>query len=156
MKRNFLKLLEPHDMPWLEKIDVVLLREKVDMVDKSLFRELQENDILFIDSSHIIRPQGDVLFEYQEKLPILNKEFLIHTHDIFHHQDYSEKWVYEHKLRNEQYLPEAFLTFNKEFRIIGALNYLANHHKNELRNTCPVLSQQPGKYSNGAFWMIKN
>lgn len=148
--------IEPYEMPWLEKADVVLRREKVETVDKSLFKELQANDILFIDSSHIIRPQGDVLFEYQEILPILNKGVLIHVHDIFSPQDYPENWVYEHKLWNEQYLLEAFLTFNKEFRIIGALNYLALYHAGELGNSCPLYNKHPGKYRPGAFWMIKN
>jgi hypothetical protein len=57
-------------------------REKVEDVDINIFKELQKDDILFIDSSHIIRPQGDVLLEYLEILPQLNSSVLIHVHDI--------------------------------------------------------------------------
>ena len=147
--------IEPYEMPWLENFDVELLREKVENVDKSVFQQLEANDILFIDSSHVIRPQGDVLFEYQEILPLLKKGVLIHIHDIFSPQDYPDKWIYDHKLWNEQYLLEAFLTFNHDFKIIGALNYLALYHQKELSGKCPVYGQPEIKNSIGAFWMVR-
>ena len=147
--------IEPYEMPWLEKFDVELLRKKVEDVDKSIFTQLEANDILFIDSSHVIRPQGDVLFEYQEILPLLKKGVLVHIHDIFSPQDYHENWVYEHKLWNEQYLLEAFLTFNKEYKIIGALNYLALYHQDKLAAKCPVYDSQTVKNNPGAFWMVR-
>ena len=56
--------IEPFEMPWLEQAAVQVLRKRVEDVDRAFFDELQANDILFIDSSHIIRPQGDVLCEY--------------------------------------------------------------------------------------------
>ena len=63
--------IEPYEMPWLESSGVSVMRNKVEDVDLGFFSRLQENDILFIDSSHVIRPQGDVLFEYLELLPTL-------------------------------------------------------------------------------------
>jgi len=55
--------VEPYEQPWLEELDVELLRARVETLGPDLFRELGAGDILFIDSSHVIRPQGDVLFE---------------------------------------------------------------------------------------------
>ncbi|MDX1373397.1 MAG: hypothetical protein R3321_13070, partial [Nitrososphaeraceae archaeon] len=55
--------IEPYEQPWLEKIGIKVIREKVENVGIEIFKQLKENDILFIDSSHMIRPQGDVLFE---------------------------------------------------------------------------------------------
>jgi len=144
--------IEPYEQPWLEKTGVSLIREKVENIEKKLFRELEANDILFIDSSHIIRPQGDVLFEYLELLPLLKPGVIIHVHDIFTPKDYPDEWIYSHKLWNEQYLLEAFLTLNTEFIIIGALNYLAHNHPNELAATCPMFARQPGREP-GAFWI---
>lgn len=40
-------------MPWLERTSVQVNRSKVEAIDKALFSELGENDILFMDSSHI-------------------------------------------------------------------------------------------------------
>ena len=75
--------IEPYEMPWLESSDVSVIRKKVEEVELSFFSQLQEGDILFIDSSHIIRPQGDVLFECLELLPSLNTGVVVHVHDIF-------------------------------------------------------------------------
>lgn len=147
--------IEPYEKPWLEKIKVELVREKVENLDLSFFQKLETNDILFIDSSHIIRPQGDVLFEYLELLPTLKSGVLVHIHDVFTPKDYLNEWVFkQHLFWNEQYLLEAFLTFNSEFRIIGALNYLTHKYPNEFVDKCPIFAKQKGREP-GAFWMIK-
>jgi len=141
--------IEPYEMPWLEKTGVTVIRERVEQVNKELFLELQENDILFIDSSHIIRPQGDVLYEYLELLPILKAGVIVHIHDIFSPRDYLKQWVVDEiKLWNEQYLLEAFLTSNKEWRIIGALNYLHHTYYTELKSKSPFLNEtrEPGSF----------
>lgn len=151
--------IEPYEVQWLEELGVEVIREKVEKLDKSIFQNLKSNDILFIDSSHIIRPQGDVLFEYLEILPSLKSDVLVHVHDIFTPKDYLDEWVYGHFFWNEQYIVEAFLTFNSEFRIIGALNYLAHNHRKELAEKCPFFASNKGfernKSEPRAFWMIK-
>lgn len=135
--------IEPYEMPWLEKTGVTVLRERVERVDKALFSQLGENDILFIDSSHIIRPQGDVLYEYLELLPTLKAGVIVHIHDIFSPRDYLKQWVVDEvKLWNEQYLLEAFLTGNREWKIIGALNYLHHSYYVEFKRTCPYLNEK--------------
>lgn len=148
--------IEPYEMPWLEQIEVELIRKKVENIDKSFFQKLEGNDILFIDSSHIIRPQGDVLFELLELLPTLKSGVLIHIHDIFTPKDYLKEWVYNrHYLWNEQYLLEAFLTYNSEFRVIGATNYLAHNYQKAFEEKCPIFAKQPGREP-GAFWIVRN
>jgi len=147
--------VEPYENHWLEKLDVKVLREKVENLDKELFRGLGANDILFIDSTHIIRPQGDVLFEYQEILPILRPGVIIHIHDIFTPKNYPEDWVSRRVIFwNEQYLLEAFLTFNDKYKIIGALNYLKHNYFKELSDKCPVLKNEPDREPR-SFWMVR-
>src|SRR4029078_2458503 len=100
------------------------------------------DDILFIDSSHIIRPQGDVLFEYLELIPSLKAGVIVHVHDIFSPKDYLKEWVIDEvHFWNEQYLLEAFLTCNSDWKVIGALNYLHHNHYQHLQATCPFLTQ---------------
>ncbi len=133
--------IEPYEMQWLEKTEVSVIRQKVEDVGTAFFSELNENDILFIDSSHIIRPQGDVLFEYLELLPVLNKGVIVHIHDILSPQDYPEDWVKkEVRFWNEQYLLEAFLTSNRDWKIIGALNFLHHHFYDKLKEKCFYLT----------------
>ena len=147
--------IEPYEHTWLESAGVSVIRDKVECLDESVFETLERNDILFIDSSHIIRPQGDVLFEYLQILPLLNAGVLVHIHDIFTPKDYLDKWVLEnHCLWNEQYLLEAFLTGNSSYRIIGALNYLSHHYREEFSTACPIYSAHRTEEP-GAFWMVK-
>ncbi len=146
--------IEPFERPWLQQLDVELIRTPVERCDKSLFRTLQANDILFIDSSHVIRPQGDVLFEYLEILPLLEVGVFVHVHDIFTPRDYPPEWLIEKNLFwNEQYLVEAFLSFNTSFEIIGALNYLKHHHLAELAAKFPVFARESDRREPGSLWL---
>ena len=148
--------IEPYEMPWLEKTGVQVIRKLAEDVDISFFSKLQQNDILFIDSSHIIRPQGDVLFEFLEILPTLHPRVIIHIHDIFSPKDYTKKHLVEDVLFwNEQYLLEAFLTCNNDFVIIGALNYLKTHFPDRLNSQLPILKNNP-HHVPGSFWIKKN
>lgn len=141
--------IEPYEMPWLEKTGVHVVRQRVEDIDVSFFSELQENDVLFIDSSHVIRPDGDVLFEYLELLPTLNNGVIVHTHDIFSPRNYLKEWLLDEvRLWNEQYLLEAFLSHNDTWKIIGALNYLHHSHYEKLKSVAPFLSpdREPGSF----------
>ena len=126
--------IEPFEAQWLESYGVKTYREKIELIDLSYFNQLESGDFLFIDSSHIIRPQGDVIFEVLEILPNLKKGVFVHFHDVFSPNDYPEDWVFN-KVRfwNEQYLLEAFLSNNDSWRIIGALNLLNESYKDEFK-----------------------
>lgn len=149
------KCIEPYEMKWLENCEVEVIRKKLQDVDMNLFSSLGADDILFIDSSHIIRPQGDVVIEYLNILPILHKGVIVHIHDIFTPQDYCDEWVYEDvRFWNEQYMLEAFLSCNKEFEILAMVNYLKNKHFSLLAEKCPILGKNP-EHEACAFWMRK-
>ena len=129
-------------------------RTKIEELDPSIAESLVANDILFIDSSHVLRPQGDVVYEYLNMLGRLQKGVLIHVHDIFTPRDYPDAWVLDdRRLRNEQYLLEAFLCFNPAFKIIGALNWLWHSHSDRLDRACPLLLMNGGEP--GSFWFTR-
>lgn len=141
--------IEPYEAPWLEGLGVRVLRERVEEVDPLLITSLKHNDILFIDSSHVIRPQGDVITELLYILPQLVSGVVVHIHDIFTPRDYSAAAIIRDiSFWNEQYLLEAFLTQNPQWEIIGALNYLHHKYPSALRQTCPYLekSREPGSF----------
>lgn len=141
--------IEPYEMPWLEQMDITIIREKVEEIDLSFFSQLKENDILFIDSSHVIRPQGDVLFEYLELLPSLNKGVIVHIHDIFSPRNYPKSWLQDDiRFWNEQYLVEAFLSNNDSWEIIASLNFLHHNYYNLLKEVAPFLTpeREPGSF----------
>lgn len=146
--------IEPYEATWLKELDIDLIRTPVERLDLAIFRELEAGDILFIDSSHMIRPQGDVLFEYLEVLPILKSGVFVHIHDIRTPKDYWPAWLRrEVRLWNEQYLVEAFLSFNDQYRIVGALNFLKYHYPQELSRACPVFGRQASSCEPGSLWI---
>lgn len=145
--------VEPYEAPWLQALGVELIRTPVEQLDLGFFSQLSSGDILFIDSSHVIRPQGDVVFEYLQILPSLREGVLVHVHDIFTPRDYLDDWVRkEVRLWNEQYLLEAFLCSNRDWRVVAALNYLQHHHYDELKAVAPHLApdREPG-----SFYLLK-
>lgn len=147
--------IEPYEQPWLETLPVSLSRNKLEEVDPSLAEGLEAGDILFIDSSHIIRPQGDVLTAVFEWVGRVKPGVLIHVHDILSPRDYPEEWLFSCRFMwNEQYLLEAFLAFNESFRILLPLNHLFVEQTKTMLQCCPAQAK-PGRTIPTSFWFIR-
>ncbi|MDR1012294.1 MAG: class I SAM-dependent methyltransferase [Coxiellaceae bacterium] len=133
--------IEPYEQPWLDNLNGVnVIRRRVEECKLDWSSMLCAGDLLFIDSSHIIRPQGDVLKEYLEIFPQLQSGVFIHVHDIFTPKDYPKSWLVDDvKFWNEQYLLEALLTNTSRYEIVAALNYLKNNYYSVLCKICPYL-----------------
>jgi len=140
--------IEPYEMPWLEATGVQVVRQRVEDLNLLMFEELKENDILFIDSSHIIRPQGDVLREYLQIIPRLAKGAIVHVHDIFTPRDYTTSFYNVPRFWNEQYLLEAFLAYNKSWEVLLAANMLKHECFDLLKSKCIWLTadREPGSF----------
>lgn len=143
-------LIEPYEHPWLSHLaDVDVRRHKLEDTILDFSKELTSGDLLFIDSSHIIRPQGDVLKLYLEVLPVLAPGVIVHIHDIFTPRDYLIEWLRDDvRFWNEQYLLEALLTHSDRYEVILAANYLKRYHYTELLKVCPYLTsdREPGSF----------
>lgn len=131
-----------------------LVPEEVQNVPVSRFGELKENDILLIDSSHILKIGSDVQHEYLEILPRLNKGVLVHAHDIFLPAEYPREWVCEQcRFYTEQYLLQAFLAFNSAFEVLWMGSYMHLKHQEELEQA--FSSYDRNKVWPGSFWLRK-
>ncbi len=133
--------IEPHPAPFL--IDspglTHLIATPVQQVPLSLFRSLEQGDILFIDSTHVVSMDSDVVFECLRILPELAPGVLVHFHDIFTPLDYPEKFVMTNLcFWSEQYLLEAFLSFNDRFRVVWSGSAMQQFHAGELRQAFPA------------------
>lgn len=147
--------IEPYEMPWLNQLETTkVIRSLVEDTDISIFKDLEENDILFIDSSHVIRTGGDVVFEYLRILPILKKGVIVHIHDIFLPYEYPKHWIQLYRrFWTEQYLFQAFLTYNTNFKVLLSLNYLEKNHPNAFSQACPVYANKHRKLPVSSFWI---
>jgi hypothetical protein len=123
-----------------------LITARVQDVPWTEFQNLQENDILFIDSSHVLKIGSDVQYEYLEVLPRLKKGVLVHIHDVFLPLEYPEDWVLRrNRYWTEQYLLQAFLAFNSAFEVLLAGTYLHVKHPD-------VLEASFNTYRRGQEW----
>jgi hypothetical protein len=127
-----------------------LIEKKVEDIDLEFFSQLHSGDILFIDSSHTVRIGGDVNYLFLEVLPRLKPGVIVHVHDIFFPFDYPRDWVTdEFRFWSEQYLLQAFLTFNSTFEVLMANNYLSHYYEDAVKTAFPSLTSWGG----GSFWM---
>jgi hypothetical protein len=129
-----------------------LIEDRVESIPVSVFQELGRNDILFIDSSHVVRTGGDVVYEFLEVLPRLGAGVLVHVHDVFLPADYPKTWVQDHHLfMSEQYLLQAFLAFNARFEVLWAGSCVHLAHPERLESC--FRSYRRDREWPGSFWI---
>ncbi len=132
---------------------VRILEMPVQHVPLSAFEALEAGDILFIDSTHVVRTGSDVCFELFEILPRLARGVLVHIHDIFWPFEYPREWVVdENRSWNELYAVRAFLSYNDSWRIILFNDYLAKLERPMVERTYPQFMRNSG----GALWLQRS
>jgi hypothetical protein len=80
--------------------NITYIREEVQKMPLSMFQELNEGDILFIDSSHIYKEGSDVHFLIHEVIPTLKDGVLFHFHDYFGGDGYPSDWQEHHEMKH--------------------------------------------------------
>ena len=147
--------------PYSEKLPVLpkqnshgklrLVRKKVQDIDKSFFNQLQKNDILFIDSTHVSKLDSDVNYLVHSILPILSKGVYIHIHDIFYPFEYPRHWIENGIYWNEAYLLRSFLQFNSVFSIFFWNSFVYGALKDEIDVTLNKISRH-----GASIWLKKH
>ena len=136
-----------------------LLVKPVQTVPLEEFQQLDANDILFIDSSHICRTGGDVVFEICEVLPLLKEGVYVHFHDIYLPYEYPELLVrHDRDLYTEQYLLHAFLAFNPLFEVVWASYLMKSRHLDRLKARLRSISVEhlpPERFLPSSIWLRK-
>lgn len=130
---------------------VTLIEKKVQDVPIEAFAELGENDVLFIDSSHVSKIGSDVNRLFFDVLPSLAPGVLIHVHDVAGNLDYPRDWLEEGRAWNEQYLLRAFLMNNAAYRIELFSAWLWNQRHELIRERMPMC----GRGGGGQMWLRK-
>lgn len=144
--------LDPED--FTEHTDII--REPVELMDLDMFESLEENDILYIDSSHVCKIGSDVNFEILEILPLLKRGVLIHFHDIPLPYEYSKTYATNPNFRvfwTESYLLQAFLICNSDFQIILPMAYVQSHYLEHLQKAFPQSLKTDFGWVSGSFWI---
>jgi|FLOH01.1.fsa_nt_gi predicted O-methyltransferase YrrM len=128
--------------------NLTIIKDGVEHVNLSVFTDLGENDMLFIDSSHVLRPFSDVEYEYLHILPSLNPGVLVQIHDIFYPYSYPKEWVKDWRcVLTEQQCLLMFLLGNRDWECLNANNYTVMDKKLDFPKN---IDESRGA---GSFWM---
>jgi hypothetical protein len=132
--------IDPHPLGFLEKGIPGLTELRVEEVQKTpfeVFERLGAKDVLFIDTSHVVKTGGDVPWIYNQILPRLGSGVVVHLHDSFLPWDYPQDWVFAGKGWNELYLMQSFLACNSAFEVVFGTYWMIRKHLDLLRRAFP-------------------
>jgi hypothetical protein len=138
-------MLTPEDNATVEVIE-----SGIQDVPLARFDVLGNNDILFIDSTHIVKTGSDVTYELFELLPRLRSGVVVHFHDIFYPFEYPRQWAVELNYSwNEIYALRAFLTGNRDWEILFFNDYFARIERARVAQDAPEILTNPV----GSLWL---
>jgi hypothetical protein len=127
----------------------IIYEKKLQEVPLNFFLKLKNNDILFIDSSHISKLNSDVNYIIHEIIPILAKGVYVHFHDVFYPFEYPKAWFTEGRALNEQYILRAFLEFNSSFKVVLFNTMLSKMYPTLIEKLFPLALKNSG----GSIWI---
>jgi hypothetical protein len=114
-----------------------LIDRPIQAVPLEHFKQLRADDIISIDSSHVVRSGSEVNFIVLEILPNLSKGVLVHFHDIYLPYDYDRDVLQNFIHPNETALVAAFLACNPRYKIFFCLSMLHYERRHEMQSVLP-------------------
>lgn len=155
--------IEPYPFAKLHTIPgIEIIAREVQDIDLARFWELQANDVLFIDSSHVVKIDSDVSFLFLEVLPVINVGVKIHVHDVpfpYNIPYPPQHWVFGQVWPiywNEAMLLQAFLCFNDKFQIELSTPLIRQFDEAFLRRSIPgyqSVEENPNTFS--SLWFAR-
>jgi len=135
------------------KLPGEFIKEQIQRVPLERFQQLAAGDVLFIDTSHVIKVQNDVEYELLHILPSLNPGVIVHIHDIFTPYDYPAEWLLGNGPNrggnNEQYALECLLSGGANWEVLLPVHLLWREHAAALK-ALVYSEDRPA-----AFWIRK-
>jgi predicted O-methyltransferase YrrM len=143
-----LTCIEPNPSRFLREAQhgtIELIKTPVQALDPEFFRSLDSGDLLFIDSTHAIKPGGDVIYLYLDVIPRLKSGVIVHIHDIYLPYLYQRDLLQLSTLFqwSETALLLALLTHNDHLSTIFCLSLLHYEAPGALASVFPEYRPQP-------------
>jgi hypothetical protein len=122
------------------------------------FLALEDGDVLFVDTSHVVKLGSEVNWLVLEILPRLAAGVYVHFHDVFLPYEYPRYLLELEAYFNEQYLVHAFLVGNREWEVKLALCALYRRQRERLAALIPSVGQSIedprfAAVTPAAFWL---
>lgn len=137
-----------HGLPGLDALRV----EPVQDTPMAVFEALEAGDVLFIDSSHVLKTGSDLAHLVARVLPRLRSGVRIHFHDVFLPDEYPRQWVVDlNRSWNEQYVLEAMLVNGDRYRVVFATHFALTRLAADAAAAFSTLAGHP--YAGGSLWI---
>jgi hypothetical protein len=141
--RSAHEVVDPHPSELLGRAtrSLTVRAESAAATPEEMFTSLAAGDLLFVDTSHVVVPGGEVVRLVLELLPALAPGVTVHFHDIYRPFEYPRALYDVFGLHwQEQYLLQAFLAFNPGFEVLCANQALWRLRRERIESLLP--SQQ--------------
>lgn len=133
------------------EVDDRLLAMPVQDAPAEIFTSLQPGDLLFVDSSHVLKAGSDVQYLLNEVLPLLPADVLIHFHDVFFPFEYPPSWLHRGTAMNEAYAVRALLLGGDRYRVELWNDYLTRFRTGWFAEYMPLFLG--GAMPTGGIWL---
>ena len=138
--------VEPYPSARLRQTPAIeLLVKKVQLVPPDFFSRLGQGDLLFIDSSHTVKPGSDVNYLILEILPLIRPGVVVHFHDIYLPYDFQRNILKTFLHWSETSLLRAYMVGNDRIKILFCLSHLHYDRQQELKELFPEYDPVPGE-----------
>jgi hypothetical protein len=121
-----------------------IIDSNVQDVPLAEFRCLQENDVLLVDCSHVVKFGSDVVHLMTRVLPSLSPGVVICIHDMWWPFEYPLEWIEGGRAWTELYLVHAFLLYNSEFEILFFNDWFGKPHHDLVERSLPEMLESAG------------
>jgi hypothetical protein len=140
--------LEPYPSSYLKdaanKGAIRLIGQPAQTIDYDVIADLDDGDLLFIDSTHAVKPGSEVNYLIHEVLPRLKPGVWVHFHDIYFPYDYTRDALDGDMLfPQESSLLYAFLVGNSRFKVEASLSMIHYSRPDALRRLIPKYRPAP-------------
>jgi predicted O-methyltransferase YrrM len=139
--------IDPEPRAEISGLSDRILRQRYEETDLSEeLYALDVNDVLFIDSSHLVHVANDVTKLFCNAIPALRPGVAVHVHDVFLPFDYPEPFCTNYSGWGEQYLLQVMLAARP--REILWPGYYVQKQRPELCEGLPFLASGRAQ----SFW----
>jgi predicted O-methyltransferase YrrM len=150
-ERTEITFIEPHPDRLIsllkedDKQRVRLIDRKIQEVPLNIFSALDSDDLLFIDSSHVLKCGSDLQVLMFEIIPYLKPGVVVHFHDVFFPFEYPADWlINKGRYWNENYIMRAFLSYNSEWSILFFNTYVHQVFGDLIKEKMPLCLKDTG------------
>lgn len=143
--------IDPAPRAGIDSICDELHRQPLETVDQGVFGSLRAGDVVFLDGSHRVLQNSDVVVFFLEVLPTLPAGVLVGVHDIFWPNDYPPNWV--GRYYSEQYLLGAYmLGLGERLDLVYAMQYAARWDREDVAAVFRDRPEVCERLGGGAVW----